>query len=180
MSTNFALVYIALCLLGFANAFPYHRFDFAVARRQMLSTTIAAPVTSPTTITTTHTIQTANGPMNQTCILSFTPVDNQVQEVRNCSIVAPSSGISDTPPSQSLSASMSVAPTSQAAFSLPGRTMQVLPVGIGVFGSVTAITIIIVAVVTVERVRYRKAFRERRLAQQNAMMQYGNNFRGKV
>jgi hypothetical protein len=37
--------------------------------------------------------------------------------------------------------------------------MQVLPVGISVFGGITAITIIIVVLVTLERVRYRKVGR---------------------
>jgi hypothetical protein len=39
---------------------------------------------------------------------------------------------------------------------MPGRSLLVLPVGLGVFGSITGITIIIVALVTIERVRYRK------------------------
>lgn len=39
---------------------------------------------------------------------------------------------------------------------MPGRSLQVLPVGLGVFGSITGITIIIVALVTFERVRYRR------------------------
>jgi len=51
---------------------------------------------------------------------------------------------------------MSATPTVQAAFSMPGRSLQVLPVGLGVFGSITGITIIIVALVTLERIRYRR------------------------
>lgn len=39
---------------------------------------------------------------------------------------------------------------------MPGRSLLVLPVGLGVFGSITGITIIIVALVTIERVRYRR------------------------
>jgi len=34
--------------------------------------------------------------------------------------------------------------------------MQVLPVGISVFGTITAITVVVVVLVTLERVRYRK------------------------
>jgi hypothetical protein len=51
---------------------------------------------------------------------------------------------------------VSATPTVQAAFSMPGRSLLVLPVGLGVFGSITGITIIIVALVTIERVRYRR------------------------
>ncbi|KAG2368342.1 hypothetical protein BDR07DRAFT_1391170 [Suillus spraguei] len=76
---------------------------------------------------------------------------------------------------------MTATPAVQAAFSMPGRSLQVLPVGLGVFGSITGITIIIVVLVTLERVRYRRVFRERRLAEQGAMMGYtGNSIDSKV
>lgn len=126
--------------------------------------------------------------MNQTCVITLTPVGNQIQEVQNCTIATSGSQVSSTllSPSSSVSrlfpclsfiddfmaggnsrtnrfcyqvsasSSTSVTATAQAAFSIPGRSMQVLPVGISVFGSITAITIIIVVLVTLERVRYRK------------------------
>jgi hypothetical protein len=74
--------------------------------------------------------------------------------------------------------------------------MQVLPVGISVFGGITTITILFVVLVTLERVRYRKVgfppctlcatiyrlfvlqvFRARRLAEQGAAMGSGGNSR---
>jgi len=176
MFSNLALAfYIALFSLSFTTALPYGEGP-AVARRQVASPTFAAPLTSPTTMVKTSTIQTANGPMNQTCVITLTPVGNQIQEVQNCTIATSGSQVSSTllSPSSSVSASSStsVTATAQAAFSIPGRSMQVLPVGISVFGSITAITIIIVVLVTLERVRYRKVFRQRRLAEQNAMMDH--------
>ncbi|KAG1751657.1 uncharacterized protein EDB91DRAFT_1045690 [Suillus paluster] len=172
--------YLALCLLGLANALPSGE-NAAIARRQAASSVLAASIPS---VTTTTTIQTANGPMNETCVLTFTPVGSQVQEVQNCTmsmggsvlsstIVTPSSTLSVAP--SSADAAISATPTVQAAFVLPGTSLQVLPVGLGVFGSITGITIIIVALVTLERVRYRRVFRERRLAEQGAMMGYGGN-----
>lgn len=31
-------------------------------------------------------LRSANGPMNETCVLTFTPVNNQIQEVQNCTM----------------------------------------------------------------------------------------------
>ncbi|KAG2078787.1 hypothetical protein BDR04DRAFT_1123968 [Suillus decipiens] len=163
--------YLALFSLGFANAFPSGEHD-AIARRQAATSSALAV---PPTVTTTMSIQTANGPMNEICVLTFTPVGNQIQEVQNCTMSTGANIVS------SLSASMIATPAVQAAFSMPGRSLQVLPVGLGVFGSITGITIIIVVLVTLERVRYRRVFRERRLAEQGAMMGYtGNSIDSKV
>jgi hypothetical protein len=49
--------YLAFCSLTFASALP-HREGLAIAHRQVASTTLAAPLTAPTTFTTTNTIQT--------------------------------------------------------------------------------------------------------------------------
>jgi len=179
--------YLALFSLGFANALPSGG-RHAVAARQVATTVLTGPLTSPTSITTTNIIQTANGPVTETCVLTLTPIGNQIQEVQNCTmsmggnvvsstIITPSStGAAISAASSAVSgASMSATPSAQAAFSMPGRSIQVLPVGLGVFGSITGITIIIVALVTFERVRYRRVFRERRLAEQGAMMGYGGN-----
>jgi len=175
----FKLALFALFSLGFVHAFPSGA-NGAIARRQAASSSVIAV---PPTVTTTMSVQTANGPMNEICVLSFTPVGNQIQEVQNCTMSMGANVVSSMVfnPATSTSASMSATPTVQAAFSMPGTTLQVLPVGLGVFGSITGITIIIVALVTLERVRYRRVFRERRLAEQGAMMGYtGNSIEHKV
>lgn len=43
---------------------------------------------------------------------------------------------------------------------MPGTTIQVLPIGLGIYGGITAIGIFAVAFVTWERVQYRKVCRE--------------------
>jgi len=58
-------------------------------------------------------------------------------------------------------------------FTPPGRSLQVLPVGLGIVGGVTAIALVIVGIVTYERTRHRKNFRRRRLAESGAEMGYG-------
>jgi len=172
--------YLALFSLGFANALPSGENGVSVRRQVTTSSGLAIPPA----VTTTMSIQTANGPMNEVCVLTFTPVGNQIQEVQNCTMSTGANVVSSmvfnsvtsgSVASTSTSASMSATPAVQAAFSMPGRSIQVLPVGLGVFGSITGITIIIVALVTFERVRYRRVFRERRLAEQGAMMGYTGN-----
>ncbi|KAG2058995.1 hypothetical protein BDR06DRAFT_949611 [Suillus hirtellus] len=172
--------YLVLFSLGFANALPSGE-NGAIVRRQVAT---SSGLAIPPAVTTTMSIQTANGPMNEVCVLTFTPVGNQIQEVQNCTMSTGANVVSSmvfnsvtsgSVASTSTSAPMSATPAVQAAFSMPGRSLQVLPVGLGVFGSITGITIIIVALVTFERVRYRRVFRERRLAEQGAMMGYTGN-----
>jgi uncharacterized integral membrane protein len=55
-----------------------------------------------------------------------------------------------------------------AAFTLPGKTLSVLPIGLGVFAGILVIALIVVGLVTYERTKYRKAFRQRKLAEMGA------------
>jgi len=58
------------------------------------------------------------------------------------------------------------ASASTTAFQLPGRSLSVLPIGLGIFAAVSVIALIIVGVVTYERRKYRKQFRARKMAAQ--------------
>ncbi|KAF9227263.1 hypothetical protein BS17DRAFT_775207 [Gyrodon lividus] len=183
MFPRFAItLYLVLLSLGFVVALPSPQLPAA-------SVVIPAPLTSPTSITTTNTIQTVNGPMTETCVLTFTPNGQQIQEVQNCtmlmggsevasSLVTPSgtSAVINVAPDATVTptSTTSSSPTVVAAFSMPGRSLQVLPVGLGVFGGITAIAVFVVAFVTWERVKYRRAFRQRRLAEQGRPMRYGD------
>jgi hypothetical protein len=71
---------------------------------------------------------------------------------------------------------VSAADTSASATSnikVPGTTLSVLPIGLGVFAGISVIALIVVGLVTYERTKYRKAFRQRRLAEAGAGMGYG-------
>jgi hypothetical protein len=46
--------------------------------------------------------------------------------------------------------------SSQAAFTLPGKKLSVLPIGLGVFAGISVIALIVVGLVTYERTKYRK------------------------
>jgi hypothetical protein len=56
---------------------------------------------------------------------------------------------------------------------IPGKKFEVLPIGLGVFAGISVIALIVVGLVTYERTKYRKAFRQRRLAANGAEMGYG-------
>jgi hypothetical protein len=43
-----------------------------------------------------------------------------------------------------------------AAFEIPGKQVQVLPIGLGVFAGVSVIALIVVGLVTYERTKYRR------------------------
>lgn len=66
-----------------------------------------------------------------------------------------------------------VTTASAAAAEVPGRTLAVLPIGLGVFAGISVIALIVVGLVTYERTKYRKAFRQRKMAETGANMGYG-------
>lgn len=96
---------------------------------------------------------------------SPTPVDN-----------AAGAG-TQTAAASSAPASSTVTPKAQVAaavtFSIPGRHILILPVGLIIYCVLTGITILVVLFMIVERMRYRRVFRQRRLAEQGAAMGYG-------
>jgi len=51
----------------------------------------------------------------------------------------------------------------------------VLPIGLGVFGGISVIAIVVVGIVTYERTKHRRNFRNRKLAETGAEMGYGGN-----
>ncbi|GJJ06580.1 hypothetical protein Clacol_000773 [Clathrus columnatus] len=61
---------------------------------------------------------------------------------------------------------ISAAEDNTSTFTMPGRQISILPVGLAVFAGVSVIALIVVGVVTYERTKYRKNFRNRKLAEQ--------------
>ncbi|KAG6918714.1 hypothetical protein DXG01_012199 [Tephrocybe rancida] len=76
-------------------------------------------------------------------------------------------------PSGATAASAESPSDSAAAFQLPGKKLSVLPIGLGVFAGISVIALIVVGLVTYERTKYRKAFRQRKLAESGGAMGYG-------
>jgi hypothetical protein len=46
--------------------------------------------------------------------------------------------------------------TTSGSFSIPGKKLSVLPIGLGVFAGISVIALIVVGLVTYERTKYRK------------------------
>lgn len=176
-------------LAAFVNGLPAADNIANDLARRAPSATAGAPLSSPTSVTTTKTVQTSNGPMTETCVLTFTPEGSQVQEVQNCTYSSASTNSTSTTTvgngtgnaGAAPSASTTVTPNAVVAakFTVPGRQLLVLPVGLGVFGGISAIVLIAVIIVTFERVQYRRAFRQRKMAEVSPMGYngYGGTFK---
>lgn len=78
---------------------------------------------------------------------------------------------SDT--SGATAAAASEAPKEPEKFEVPGKEFSVLPIGLGVFAGISVIALIVVGLVMYERTKYRKAFRQRKLAEQGSALGYG-------
>ncbi|KAI0818467.1 hypothetical protein BC628DRAFT_1413889 [Trametes gibbosa] len=76
-------------------------------------------------------------------------------------------------PTSATSAADTAESSPAATFQLPGTKLSVLPIGLGVFAGISVIALIVVGLVTYERTKYRKAFRQRKLAESGASMGYG-------
>jgi len=74
---------------------------------------------------------------------------------------------------QSGAPTVAAAASASTDFTLPGKKLQVLPIGLGVFAGVSVIALIVVGWVTYERTKYRKRFRQQKLAEAGAPMGYG-------
>ncbi|KAH9811752.1 hypothetical protein DFH28DRAFT_1178335 [Melampsora americana] len=61
-------------------------------------------------------------------------------------------------------------PPMETEFQLPGRSIMVLPIGLGIFGGISGIALIIVGIVTYERAKYRKQFRRRKMEEKSSML----------
>lgn len=100
---------------------------------------------------------------------------NGVVSPGNVSVVGQSSvqATGASPAADQSSASAAAAQASTTGFTIPGKTLQVLPIGLGVFAGISVIALIVVGLVTYERTKYRKTFRQRKLAEAAAPMGYG-------
>ncbi|RDX48099.1 hypothetical protein OH76DRAFT_1456549 [Lentinus brumalis] len=106
----------------------------------------------------------------------FTSVDASVIATESVASGTPTATAAADAANQSGSSATSAADTatsSAAKFQLPGTTLSVLPIGLGVFAGISVIALIVVGLVTYERTKYRRAFRQRKLAESGAAMGYG-------
>ncbi|KAG0150915.1 hypothetical protein CROQUDRAFT_668259 [Cronartium quercuum f. sp. fusiforme G11] len=135
------------------------------------------PVQAPTTPIPTLTTLTQPQIPTLAPIFPVQPVPvSQAPTTAILAVPTPNPNPIPEPPPTPLTATEQNTPTEASAaetpfataFQLPGRSLKVLPIGLGIFAGVSLITIISVGIVTFERARYRKQFRERKGREQIA------------
>ncbi|KAI0268574.1 hypothetical protein BGY98DRAFT_327586 [Russula aff. rugulosa BPL654] len=137
--------------------------------------------TAPPSSTSSPPPASSSPPPNGASVLGFTSVS--IPATTNTPPPnTPSPTPATTPDSNSsASSNMSAAadnttasPSSSAAaaFQIPGKKISVLPIGLGIFAGISVIALIVVGLVTYERTKYRKIFRQRKLAEQGSGMGY--------
>lgn len=112
--------------------------------------TTSVPITSAPPAATTTAAQSAT-----------TAAPNDPSAIISTSIVTVGAGAGQADQSTSggpsgTQAAENNASSSAAPFQLPGKQLQVLPIGLGVFAGISVIALIVVALVTYERTKYRK------------------------
>ncbi|KAG8690556.1 hypothetical protein FRC08_010494 [Ceratobasidium sp. 394] len=146
------------------------------------TTTSAAPSASTPVATSSAASSTSSSASASSTAAAGGPAKEIGTATKSASSVPPSTttpaalSLSSTAsaPQTSISATAAAAESSASAtpFTLPGKKLEVLPIGLGVFAGISVIALIVVALVTYERTKYRKAFRQRKLAEQGAGMGY--------
>jgi predicted ribonuclease YlaK len=63
---------------------------------------------------------------------------------------------------------------------VPGKKLEVLPIGLGVFAGISVIALIVVGLVTYERTKHRRVFRQRKLAEMGQDMGYSGTAGARV
>ncbi|KAF9529430.1 hypothetical protein CPB83DRAFT_875555 [Crepidotus variabilis] len=154
--------------------------DITVIGTRSVSSSVAAPsaaVTSSSSAAAAATT-TSSGPS-----ASSAPVPVVVNGMSTVPGSPVTTAVPDNVPTPSAAAASGTAaaaettPTQAAALALPGKTLSVLPIGLGVFAGISVIALIVVGLVTYERTKFRKArcykFRQQRLAEQASAIGYG-------
>lgn len=100
------------------------------------------------------------------------PVADQPTDAASATVPSASSSSVDA---NGTAVEQTAEPTSEE-FTLPGKKLSVLPIGLGVFAGISVIALIVVGLVTYERTKYRKQFRQRKLAESGAAMGYGGGY----
>ncbi|KAF9793061.1 hypothetical protein BJ322DRAFT_1032813 [Thelephora terrestris] len=144
-------------------------------------TSLSSPPSS--TSTSSDVVPSSSGPVVVIGVSSVPiPVATpQPDSTDSSTVVSPPSSTAPLPLSQSSSSLLpTVSPTAsaensgaEAPFDPPGKKLEVLPIGLGVFAGVSVIALLVVGIVTYERTKHRKNFRMRRQQEVNNQMGYG-------
>ncbi|WVQ94501.1 hypothetical protein IAU59_001580 [Kwoniella sp. CBS 9459] len=115
-------------------------------------------------------------PINATIsdIAAPTPTETPISAASVSNTIANSSNTSSSSidPSSATAAAAASASEEAATVEIPGQKLQVLPIGLGIFGGVAGIAILVILYVTYQRRKYKKQFRDRT----NALAEKVNRF----
>ncbi|WWC87686.1 uncharacterized protein L201_002578 [Kwoniella dendrophila CBS 6074] len=73
-------------------------------------------------------------------------------------------------------ATVAAASETAAAVAIPGQQIKVLPIGLGILGGLVGIAVAAVLYVTLQKRKYRKEFRSRKLAEEASPMGFSGNY----
>ncbi|KAF8482783.1 hypothetical protein DFH94DRAFT_380725 [Russula ochroleuca] len=144
------------------------------------STTLSSASSSATTSTSSiNPGVSVNGissvprptPLSTTSTTTSSPTSPSITGAAGSSKSTTSSG-GTSPVTVADNTSSSPSSSAESAFQIPGKKISVLPIGLGIFAGISVIALIVVGLVTYERTKYRKIFRQRKLAEQGAGMAY--------
>jgi len=150
----------------------------------------ASTSTPNTTSSSAPVTDTAAAPSTSSNTATTTPAEASKSSAQTSSAnpANPAANASDSPAATSVTITSTLAngavttltvptaaqaQTSATQEEVPGRKLEVLPIGLGVFAGISVIALIVVGLVTYERTKYRRAFRQRKLAEAGANMGYG-------
>jgi len=86
-----------------------------------------------------------------------TPAPTPTTQSTSSSVTADAPGTSSSSSAINGTSTDAAAAADSSSFTLPGKKLSVLPIGLGVFAGVSVIALIVVGLVTYERTKYRKA-----------------------
>jgi len=141
------------------------------------STTISAGLVHTSTSTAIQTCSSTsegNEPCSSRATEAAAPITNTASNYIAPTAPSSTSSSNITPPVTE--AQVQTGP-SASAFQLPGRSLQVLPIGLGVFAGVSVVALVIVGIVTYERKKYRNQFRARKAAGSQRIPEFGTESR---
>ncbi|KAF9654007.1 hypothetical protein BDM02DRAFT_3107210 [Thelephora ganbajun] len=104
---------------------------------------------------------------SSTVTSSIVPPSDVPAVIGTSSVPRPTATLQPSPTATSENAGTS------APFDPPGKKLEVLPIGLGVFAGVSVIALFVVGVVTYERTKHRRNFRRLRLEEAGNRMGYG-------
>ncbi|WWC68789.1 uncharacterized protein I206_102724 [Kwoniella pini CBS 10737] len=126
--------------------------------------------TESATATATSASQSNSGSLTDTSTIAITTTSAQNSVIINFTVQPLTSNSATT------TADAAAASQDATTVSIPGQKLQVLPIGLGVFGGLAGIAILVILYVTYQRRKFKLQFRSRKLAEKASPMGISENY----